>query len=165
MLMFESIGSASFHMDLKLRSLHRGMFMDTMKSYAIMARKKNIVLTYEDIPESFFNIANRDWVVDVDVCRIEQVVRNFLSNAIKFSVVDGTIDLKLSIVEVEEEEATAEVDVQSSKVSVDVEYNSAATVTRSTAHLLVQVIDQGHGIEEINHAKVFGEVCAYVLYQ
>ena len=101
-LMFERIEGGELNLEKKCRFLGKDVFRNTFTSFKLLAKNKDVVLHYVGFSEEDMKVVDDPemsccWVMDVDKFRINQVLRNYVSNAIKFSPNNGTVTLKLSI--------------------------------------------------------------------
>ena len=78
-------------------------------------------------------------LIEADKYKLSQVIRNFISNALKFTPEGGTVTIKATIV------------TSSLLFSQYHSQSGAATsVEPETTALRVEVIDTGHGIAKVN---------------
>ena len=119
-----------------LMSLERNWFnplpfiLAAVRPFSILAEEKNIIFDFES---SLIPLDEREiWAVYVDEAKMSQVVRNFVSNAIKFTPSGGTIDVVTSI-----------------------EHDGQDSCFR------FEVIDSGPGIAAGDIGKVFNEVVQF----
>ena len=128
-------------MEIKYHVLSKSLFQDIVKSFNLLARKKNITLQYVPLTEQDLNVGDdKNWALQMDKGRIDQVVRNLLSNAIKFSPRESSIMLKMS----------------SRRIQPDDTSYSHSGVKRY-GELVVEIADQGAGIDSSHLHKLFGQ--------
>ena len=164
--MSENIEAGNFNMEKKLHSVHYSMFRNVLKSFTIVAKKKGINLIYEGIERAFFEkYENKSWTIDIDMFRVDQVVRNFMTNALKFSPKGSNITLRISIQEVHEHAPVrtkrGRIGSESSnyrETQREDDGSVSANTVRTTAQLVVDVTDEGPGIDPKNQPKLFEQV-------
>ena len=82
----------------------------------------------------------RDLVIEVDTNKIAQVVRNLVSNGLKFTPKDGTVEATLSV-----QEVTAEDEA--------VDTNTAGAKYTTNKVLVFSVKDSGAGISPVSECQ------------
>ena len=155
MLQYEHIDSGTFKLDMAVMPL-LDAFRRRLGAYRFMASKKNICLSIEDhvgVSEFYgtddVELANHFddpedenarsvySVLYIDKFRVEQVVRNLVSNAIKFTPEGGTITMRFL-------RLAAAADPSASKHPVhDLEDDSV--LKQAESYLRIEVIDSGAG--------------------
>ncbi|MCA5006801.1 response regulator [Sphingobacterium sp. WQ 366] len=79
------------HVDLNIGKINSNEFVkDTEELFKAIAKEKNIAFLtsiHQDVPVEFFS----------DEYRLQQVIKNFLSNAFKFTEQNGKVDLNISL--------------------------------------------------------------------
>ena len=109
MLQYEHIDSGSFKLELAVVALDN-LFLGRLEAYKFMASNKSIILSIEDhadvsgLPRDIEigdisstphdEIGAVSSVLYIDKFRVEQVLRNLVSNAIKFTPENGRITLR-----------------------------------------------------------------------
>ena len=81
-------------------------------------------------------------MIDGDKCRLDQVLRNFLSNALKFTPSSGTVTVSGSVIK-------------------DTYYSSDGTLFEQQDLLRISVTDSGPGIAKENLSKLFNEIVQF----
>lgn len=94
-------------------------------------KKINLYILRSQIEDE--NSEFKNWKLDIDESKMGQVLRNFVSNALKFTPPSGTVTVSITKV-----------------VSSD-----------STPSLRLEVRDSGHGISKENQRKVFNEIIQF----
>ena len=124
----------------------------SLKLFEFQALKNNIQFSL-DVPRS----VSEDLVgklVHVDKVKLSQVIRNFLSNAFKFTPVNGTIIVRLAVEKLSFPPGSSQHSLISRKTKIGPE---------PTDWLRVDVIDNGAGIDKKNLPKLFKDVRFHVL--
>lgn len=113
MLQYEHIDSGTFKLEMVIRPL-QNVLAGRLGSYKYIAAKKNILLNIEDLAHAseFYSSTTGDpteadmslgsstdlnniAVLYIDKFRLEQIVRNLVTNAVKFTPEGGTITIRL----------------------------------------------------------------------
>jgi signal transduction histidine kinase len=158
MLQYEHIDSGTFKLELAVMPL-LDAFKGRQSAYRFMASKKNISLLIEDrigVSEHYggsddIELANhlvseRDDgdipVLYIDKFRVEQVIRNLVSNGIKFTPEGGTITLRFM--------RTAAVVADPSEAKHPVHGLEDDSVGKKIeCYLRIEVVDSGAGLSSI----------------
>ena len=124
--------------------------------FEVQTNEKNITLT---LPRASDREAFREYEVYIDTFKLGKCLRNFISNACKFTPVGGFITVSVSKVE----EATP---ASSSKSTFNFGRSSKTTVDLSAksamvTYIRISVTDSGVGISEENLPKLFNEVVQF----
>lgn len=109
LLHYESLDAGTFHPEMKLKRLVR-MFYSKLSFCNLLARKKNIELSIQDcvncMGQGFYRDRGQNhrldasrFVVNIDIPRILQVLRNLVTNAVKFTPSGGKMVIRMTIVE------------------------------------------------------------------
>eukprot|EP00607_Mallomonas_marina_P002650 CAMPEP_0182437698 /NCGR_PEP_ID=MMETSP1167-20130531/85225_1 /TAXON_ID=2988 /ORGANISM="Mallomonas Sp, Strain CCMP3275" /LENGTH=469 /DNA_ID=CAMNT_0024630713 /DNA_START=737 /DNA_END=2146 /DNA_ORIENTATION=- len=107
---------------------------DTVQPFMIQAREKNILLRLQDCIEEALDLDKI--IINVDENKIAQVIRNLVSNGLKFSPCGGVVDVNITLEMYEVEKVT-------------------------NLHLRVDVIDHGAGISKENQKKLFKDIVQF----
>ena len=141
LLAFEKIQSTIMELDITEENPYE-YIIESLKPFYIQARVASIQLYCEksyDIDEiSYNNKYNKNIVIRIDTTKMNTVIRNFISNAIKFSKANSTIIVRLLLKD------------KFSKVR----HTRSTTIHNNI--LRVEVIDTGAGISKENISKLFG---------
>ena len=75
-----------------------GLVKECLKPFLMQARVKDVKIEYmeQKVPDSQTGILYSDYIVHVDHFKVRQVVRNLISNAVKFTPANGTIRCEVS---------------------------------------------------------------------
>ena len=126
---YEKLGCGA--MTVELASVHPLPFLKRVISpFNIQAKVKEVEIDFG--PSNYGDINNRHWAVSIDEVKMAQVIRNFVSNALKFSPKGATIEISAKI-----------------------------TNPTSNPYLRVEVKDCGPGISEENLRKVFNSIVQF----
>ena len=152
LLHYESMDAGSLTLEKENKQLYL-LFQDRLNSMFVLAKKNKIDIKVIDdakcIKTSRFNSIDDNFldptkvIVDIDIYKVDQVVRNLISNAMKFTPQNGTITIRTSI----------------QKKDAD-QYQNAIHILKDAqfiGYLRIEVIDTGVGISIENQKKVFGE--------
>jgi signal transduction histidine kinase len=147
MLHYESMDAGSFSISPSLMPASGSFITSKLGSMTMMARKKNIQVTMYDRTAGVDPAMGL--YLNADEVKVHQVIRNMLSNAVKFTPALGdiTVTIDISI-----DEKLSEL---SEKDSSDEEAHNS--IRRPVGTLSVSVKDTGAGIAKENHDKVFGQ--------
>lgn len=164
MLQYEHIDSGIFKLDLAVVPL-LNIFVARLEAYKYMASNKNISLRIEDFVHAseYFNISDADAntahaasntavfrdlfennssiaVLYIDRFRVEQLLRNLISNAIKFTPHDGIITMRFILTSVDAASPSLEL-IEKPILKLEDEMVSKQV----TSYLRVEIIDNGAG--------------------
>ena len=154
MLQYEYIDSGTFKLDLAVMPLFEA-FKGRLGAYRFMASKKNISLLIEDhVQVSEYHasddieLANQSskeddddpmyLVLYMDKFRVEQIIRNLVSNAIKFTPEGGNITMRFV-------RTAAVFDPSEAKHPVH-DLQDELLIKKIEGYLRVEVVDSGAGI-------------------
>ena len=132
--------------------------IDSVRPFMRQARQAGILLTLWS-EEDY-----RDYAVYGDIHKLRQVMRNFISNALKFTPSGGSVMIKVSICK--QPTSTRISDVESSHFNPSLEkcgesksYRRPSTGDLSKPmQVIIEVIDTGCGIALQNLPKIFNEL-------
>eukprot|EP01036_Dinobryon_divergens_P026188 gene26187-34806_t len=164
MLQYEYIDSGTFKLDMAVTPM-RKVFEGRLSAYKFMASKKSISLHIEDrVHVSEHSIADDlelgtrsedendplySNVLYIDKFRVEQILRNLMSNAIKFTPERGNITMIFS-----HTAATADLSERSHPIH---ELQDEMLIKTIEGYLRIEVVDSGAGIAIENQPKLFNE--------
>eukprot|EP01037_Dinobryon_pediforme_P029362 gene29362-32971_t len=109
MLQFEHMDSGTFKLECVVTQLFK-CFENRLNSFKYMAAKKSIELTIEDLAQvSEFFIFEAETesqdesigqkILYIDRFRVEQIIRNLVTNAIKFTPEGGRVTIRFQLIE------------------------------------------------------------------
>eukprot|EP01036_Dinobryon_divergens_P035639 gene35639-46228_t len=166
MLQYEHIDSGTFKLDMAVLPLVEA-FKGRLGAYRFMASKKNISLLIEDhvqvsefyVPEDSIELVNNQSKIDddddsnpmylvlyIDKFRVEQIIRNLISNAIKFTPEGGNITMRFI------RTAAAVFDPSEAKHPVH-DLQDELLVKKVEGYLRVEVVDSGAEFPFYNRQK------------
>lgn len=169
-LCFDKIESRTI--DLRTQSTAIIPFLsDCLKIFAPIALEKHIELrqSFEhgngDLNIPSLNGSTRaitdDDFIEIDIFKIRQVLRNMLSNALKFTPSNGQIVFRAWITNEEDNIfsplARKKILQRSLTADVDIELGELIKVSESST-LTIMIKDTGAGFDEVHRDKVFKEV-------
>jgi len=104
MLQYEHIDSGTFKLDCAVVSIVQA-FAGRMDSYKSMLANKNITMYIEDLAQvsEFYsptandsqgNVNDQQLVLFIDKFRVEQIIRNLMTNAVKFTPEGGRVTIR-----------------------------------------------------------------------
>ena len=104
-------------------------------------------------------------VIDGDLHKLRQVMRNFVSNALKCTPSDGTVKVHVAL----QKQSSFSSPAGASNALLTIErifYGKSSMLHQSTGivqppYVIVQVIDTGHGIATHNLPRVFNEIIQF----
>ena len=75
-----------------------GLVKECLKPFLMQARVKDVKIEYmeQKVPDPQTGVLYSDYIVHVDHFKVRQVVRNLISNAVKFTPANGTIRCEVS---------------------------------------------------------------------
>ena len=146
MLQFEHMDSGTFKLDCSVLQL-LNCFENRLNNYKFMAARKDIDLQIEDFAQVASEVSICDQqdgrraqlVLFVDKFRVEQIVRNLMTNAIKFTPDGGKITLRFLLIK---EGAKA---LSSDALRLVVPSHISASLSSSNYSLRIEVEDSGAG--------------------
>ena len=160
LLQYESIDAGTFTLEKSRQVVGSWSMADNLRSLKSFAKGRSISFSVthnfnesllvrlgEGAMPMMLPIARM--VLDIDRIRIEQVVRNLVSNAIKFTKQDGCIKVSFSA------------------VSLDKDADKAATTTiagdftGAIAKLRVEIVDSGAGIDWESQKRIFSQFAQF----
>jgi len=121
----------------------------SLKLFAFQALKKNVQFSMDVPREVSEELTGK--LIHIDKVKLSQVLRNFLSNAFKFTPMNGTILVRLAV----EKEIIIHGSSQHSFVT------RSKVVPEPVDWLRVEVIDNGAGIDKKNIPKLFKDVSRF----
>ena len=104
LLLYENIDSGSFTLSLKRLSIHN-VLRDHLRPYFMISQKYNLTLTVEDKVSvtEFYNSNSENNLnylgllsslyINIDIHRVDQIIRNLVTNACKFTRSGGNISI------------------------------------------------------------------------
>ena len=120
--------------------------------FAVQSNEKNIILT---LPEASDREAFLEHEVYIDTYKLGKCLRNFISNAFKFTPVDGCITITVTKLD-------APAPARSSKFGLGLSLRSQDdSMHTATPYVRIAVTDSGVGISEENIPKLFNEVVQF----
>jgi signal transduction histidine kinase/CheY-like chemotaxis protein len=155
LLTFDKIESGKMTLDLDDANCW-SFFRDTVKPFVVQARQKSVAISCS--PNNARGEGGTLWTekyfVRVDQHKMSQVVRNLVSNAVKFTPEGGDVRIIVRRLTAEEkaahnEEATEENPKDVATVAPD--------PTANEEMMRLEVIDSGAGISKENQKKLFGQ--------
>ena len=131
-------------------------FTSSVKPFDISAKDKEITLNVScaDLSSDFVSNA----VIRIDKAKMAQVIRNLISNALKFTPKGGTVTVAISHIRTGdrsdgETDAISQPSVRSTICS-----NKTAQVIKEVIDIVrMEVRDTGVGISSLNQSKLFGQ--------
>jgi signal transduction histidine kinase len=152
LLQYESLDAGSLKIDPEKKYVY-GLFRGRLNMLSMLTKKNDVSLVFEDranciLASSFEVPAISDDLLDptqlfvnVDIYKIDQVIRNLVTNAMKFTPSGGSVTIRTSL----------------AKVASDEINFTNLVADKQIGKLLIEVIDTGRGISAENKKKVFGE--------
>eukprot|EP00602_Paraphysomonas_sp_CaronLab_P002680 CAMPEP_0185021538 /NCGR_PEP_ID=MMETSP1103-20130426/4227_1 /TAXON_ID=36769 /ORGANISM="Paraphysomonas bandaiensis, Strain Caron Lab Isolate" /LENGTH=463 /DNA_ID=CAMNT_0027553119 /DNA_START=928 /DNA_END=2319 /DNA_ORIENTATION=+ len=176
-LLVNKIEGGNLHLDKKDIKIH-DLLSSVIEPFDIQARQKNISFCHKDEKHIDPSIFNKDIYIHVDVSKFSQVLRNLVSNALKFTPPGGQVDFYAFVTSKSEptySESNAAENIRkvTSKNSHGIFSNPTATanstrVSYSTPDctdfnrvLRIEVHDSGPGISEENQKRLFNEIVQF----
>ena len=159
MLQYEHIDSGTFKLECAALRLVQ-CFEGRLDSYKYMASKKDIALNIEDFARvsefslcSFESDTSRQststvteamfesMVLYLDKFRVEQIIRNLMTNAIKFTPEGGRVTIRFLLVEDSAYKLSERVLLEGDLIPVD----CVGNLRRASHSLRIEVVDSGAG--------------------
>ena len=149
MLQFEHMDSGTFKLECVVTQLFK-CFENRLNSFKYMAAKKSIELTIEDLAQvSEFFIFEAETesqdesigqkILYIDQFRMEQIIRNLVTNAIKFTPEGGRVTIRFQLIEDDGQGLSAEALLHVIPREV------ALTLVSARSFLRIEVADTGAG--------------------
>mmetsp|Transcript_10111 Transcript_10111/g.10197 ORF Transcript_10111/g.10197 Transcript_10111/m.10197 type:complete len:764 (+) Transcript_10111:179-2470(+) len=110
------------------------LITQTVSSFLIQARQKKIGLSINNDCKNPNELLSA--IIHVDVNKVAQIIRNLVSNALKFTPSEGSVDVNMDLVDKEVEGVSAK-------------------------FLKLDVVDSGEGISEDNQNKLFKQIVQF----
>eukprot|EP00602_Paraphysomonas_sp_CaronLab_P001514 CAMPEP_0185029026 /NCGR_PEP_ID=MMETSP1103-20130426/15107_1 /TAXON_ID=36769 /ORGANISM="Paraphysomonas bandaiensis, Strain Caron Lab Isolate" /LENGTH=605 /DNA_ID=CAMNT_0027563631 /DNA_START=781 /DNA_END=2598 /DNA_ORIENTATION=+ len=155
MLLFDKINSGIMTAEYTVAEM-LGVILDPLKSLKISATYKRINLV---LPQSHLSQKYYECMVVVDVPKIAKVMRNLVSNAIKFSPEKGCVSVDIGF---EKKSAllamSKKLRDQVKKPHPDIMRVAKANKLSKNGYVRVSVSDNGVGIAKDNQERLFGEI-------
>jgi len=156
LLHYEHMDSGTFKLELSWRPL-AGVWGSKWKWAFLLAEKSDVTLTVSDstaatefgpcfTDEEDEAVASREVYLHMDVYKMDQVIRNLVTNAVKFTGSGGSVDVKISC----QLQNSSNTNSIASKVGVE-----------AVGLLRVEVTDSGLGIAEEDQQRVFGQFAQF----
>lgn len=137
LLTYDKLDAGDLKLDCKQVNA-RSLILDVITPFSIQALHSKVALNFrgeENIPSSF-----NDEVIEVDINKFSQVLRNLISNAIKFTPAGGKVDVKV------QKEECGDSWFQNSRIKY---------------MLRIDVIDTGPGISKEDQKKLFKQAIQF----
>eukprot|EP00597_Dinobryon_sp_UTEXLB2267_P014484 CAMPEP_0170111490 /NCGR_PEP_ID=MMETSP0020_2-20130122/8505_1 /TAXON_ID=98059 /ORGANISM="Dinobryon sp., Strain UTEXLB2267" /LENGTH=454 /DNA_ID=CAMNT_0010337027 /DNA_START=701 /DNA_END=2062 /DNA_ORIENTATION=- len=156
LLHYDHMDSGTFKLELSWRPL-AGVWESKWKWAFLLAEKSDVTLTVSDSTAATelvhaiqtkedAEIAAREVFLHIDAYKVDQVIRNLLTNAMKFTGSGGSVDVKISCQLQDPSNANS----IASKMGVE-----------AVGLLRVEVTDSGLGIAEEDQQRVFGQFAQF----
>lgn len=149
LLSYEKIDSQLLQLEKSPVNIH-SFVIESLRPFGVQAKLKNVTIRYFDtapLNQNVADSANRDeddngesngLMVEADQHKLGQVLRNLVSNAVKFSKPGGNIDVK-----------------------VFPKIDSDETGLSEHGWLRIEVVDDGPGISKENQEKLFNNIVQF----
>jgi len=115
----------------------------TLQPFYIQSKRAQVSLSLEMNPQNFVSSQN-SYFIHVDENKIAQVIRNLVSNGLKFTPKNGKVTVFLDIVN------RTEILMSNNEIKLD-----------KMKQLQISVVDTGPGISEENQAKLFKSIIQF----
>ena len=149
MLQFEHMDSGTFKLECVVTQLFK-CFENRLNSFKYMAAKKSIELSIEDLAQvSEFFIFEAETesqdesigqkILYIDQFRVEQIIRNLVTNAIKFTPEGGRVTIRFQLIEDDGQGLSADALLHVIPPEV------ALTLVSARSFLRIEVADTGAG--------------------
>jgi signal transduction histidine kinase len=165
-LQYENIDSGIFKLELAVSPL-QGLFVGRLEAYKYMAAKKDVTLVIKDlvnvseyyslpdsetdgpfVPDTKMIASATTMVLYIDKFRVEQILRNLVSNAVKFTPNNGTITFCFSLVSISEIAAAAAAVNRLQQEIVDqpiLKLEDEAVDKQISSYLRIEIVNSGVG--------------------
>mmetsp|Transcript_25988 Transcript_25988/g.37270 ORF Transcript_25988/g.37270 Transcript_25988/m.37270 type:complete len:835 (+) Transcript_25988:1356-3860(+) len=160
LLSYEYLDAGSFKLDLSWKPLLR-LFEEKLSWIELLVKSKDVHFSIVDesvttqagiaantTPDSLDAFPFISAQLHVDICKIDQVVRNLVTNAIKFTPSGGQLEVKISCVKSDSSSHALWSSMESKDENI-------------VGHLRVEVTDSGTGIAAEDQAHLFGEITQF----
>jgi signal transduction histidine kinase len=107
LLLYENLDAGNFSLDLSVKRLE-GLLTKTLKPLAMLAKKKGVEMVVVDhanvaggkvtAGDDTTIINGYDFWLNVDAVKLEQVVRNLITNAVKFTPPGCSVTINISVI-------------------------------------------------------------------
>jgi len=143
------------------KSLHKPaeFVLSTLKLFQVPAQNNGINLILPVEKEDAFAVYLKDKRVSIDVYKMGQVMRNFISNALKFTPSGGTIEVKIQCGNIQELQSVEH--FQKDKLDSQLTPNQLFDSSSLDPWVEIAVVDNGIGIEIENQHRVFTEIVQF----
>ena len=138
-------------MTLELELINCCSFITSIaKPFSVNAKEKNIILNviYDQLSNEFIDYG----CVNIDHSKMGQVMRNLISNALKFTFADGVVTVRIKYV------TDVIIENENKSISKNSIFSSSSDSNDIPNHYVrVEVQDTGAGISINNQQKLFGQ--------
>ena len=169
MLQYEHIDSGIFKLELAVSPL-QGLFVGRLEAYKYMAAKKDVTLVIKDlvnmseyyslpdserdgpfVPDTKMIASATTMVLYIDKFRVEQILRNLVSNAVKFTPNNGTITFCFFLVSISEIAAAAAAAAVVNRLQQEIvdqpilKLEDEAVDKQISSYLRIEIVNSGVG--------------------